>query len=307
MTGSGRSTPRVEQGEHLGEHLPDPVRARLDQVERPVRTPGWSRRRRGSRMSVLPISMNRPPRGSSRSDASTNSPASEFSTTSTPRSQELAREGEVARGRDAASVGRPARAGRAHLPALGRRVDLGAEVPGELHGRHADAAGGGVDQQPLARPQARQVHQRRSRRSGTPPARPPPRANDQPAGHRRDQPPVGDRDRPERAGEQAEHPVARREVGDVRRRPRATTPGAPRCPCGAAPGYMPSAISTSRKFTPAARTATRTWPGQAVQGVGLGAASGSPACLRRRRRAASAGRPARPARPRPRPGPGAAP
>ncbi len=38
-----------------------------------------------SRMSVLPISLNRPPRGKSRSDASTNSLASESRTTSTPR------------------------------------------------------------------------------------------------------------------------------------------------------------------------------------------------------------------------------
>ncbi|PSK61267.1 hypothetical protein B0E53_06837 [Micromonospora sp. MH33] len=38
----------------------------------------------GSRTSVLPISTNRPPRGSSRSDASTNSPARASSTTSTP-------------------------------------------------------------------------------------------------------------------------------------------------------------------------------------------------------------------------------
>lgn len=35
--------------------------------------------------SVLPISMKRPPRGSNRNDASVNSPASELSTTSTPR------------------------------------------------------------------------------------------------------------------------------------------------------------------------------------------------------------------------------
>ena len=55
------------------------------------RTPGSGRRgaraatTSGSRMSVLPISTNRPPRGSRPSEASTNSPASESSTTSTPR------------------------------------------------------------------------------------------------------------------------------------------------------------------------------------------------------------------------------
>ncbi|COW63194.1 Uncharacterised protein [Mycobacterium tuberculosis] len=37
-----------------------------------------------SRISVLPSSIKRPPLGSSRSEASVNSPASEFSTTSTP-------------------------------------------------------------------------------------------------------------------------------------------------------------------------------------------------------------------------------
>ncbi len=45
----------------------------------------------GSRRSVLPISRNRPPRGSSRSDASANSPARELSTTSTPRPPVAAR------------------------------------------------------------------------------------------------------------------------------------------------------------------------------------------------------------------------
>ena len=45
----------------------------------------------GSRMSVLPISKNTPPGATNRSDASTKSPASESSTTSTPRPPVTAR------------------------------------------------------------------------------------------------------------------------------------------------------------------------------------------------------------------------
>ena len=36
---------------------------------------------------------------------------------------------------------------------------------------------------------------------------------------------------------------------------------APSLPMECSPGYMSSAMSTSRKFSPAARTDTRTWPG----------------------------------------------
>ena len=70
---------------------------------------------------------------------------------------------------------------------------------------------------------------------------------------------------PNAPAEQAHHPVARREIGhlgaDLQHHA-----GALAARAAVLPGYMPSAISTSRKFSPAARTATRTWPGRAAPG-----------------------------------------
>ena len=66
----------LEQLQQLAEHLLRCARARLPSGRTPGRPrPDGSRRpRSGSRMSVLPISMKRPPPGSSSSEASTNSP-----------------------------------------------------------------------------------------------------------------------------------------------------------------------------------------------------------------------------------------
>ena len=114
---------------------------------------------------------------------------------------------------------------------------------------------------------------------------------------------LGDRERPEGAGDQPHHPVADGEVGRPRRRPR-RRPRPPRCRSAASPGYMPRAISTSRKLSPAARTATRTSAGpsgsaasrardqrEALEGAALG--------RRRGARAPAAGQRAAPAPPAP--------
>ena len=137
---------------------------------RPRRGRRRGRRRRGgrlatcsaSRRSVLPISRKRPPRGSSSSEASTNSPARESRTTSIPSpvggGEELLLEVEVAGGGDVVVV-EAELAQRLPLGGAGGGEDLGAEVPGDLDRRHADAAGAGVDQDPLARPEAGEVDQ----------------------------------------------------------------------------------------------------------------------------------------------------
>ncbi|PSK61564.1 hypothetical protein B0E53_06536 [Micromonospora sp. MH33] len=59
--------------------------------------------------------------------------------------------------------------------------------------------------------------------------------------------------------------------------PTSSTMPAPSLPIRAAgSGYMPSAMSTSRKFTPVARTATRTWPeASSVAGAGTSATPSS--------------------------------
>ena len=75
----------LEEVEHLEQHLLDALLPRFQEVEGPVADARMlAATSSGSRTSVLPISMKRPPRGKSSSDASTNSPARELSTASTP-------------------------------------------------------------------------------------------------------------------------------------------------------------------------------------------------------------------------------
>ena len=169
-----------------------------------------------------------------------------------------------------------------HVPLAGARGARRprAQVPGQLHRGHADAAGGGVDQHRLARPQARPGRPARSRRSGTPPAPPPPRANDQPPGSgpaaARRSPPPG-RTRP------ANRPITGRPAA------RPVTPGpassdhpgalAAQQP-GARPGTCPARSARRGSSRPAARTPTRTCPAASGSPLGrrLRPASGSPAC-----------------------------
>ena len=85
VTGGGCGTPR--RTSPSARSASPRSRPGLGQAEQRHATPGCSAATcPGSRMSVIPISMNRPPPPSpaSRSDASVNSPASEFSTTSKP-------------------------------------------------------------------------------------------------------------------------------------------------------------------------------------------------------------------------------
>ncbi|WP_418353260.1 hypothetical protein [Streptomyces alboflavus] len=100
----------------------------------------------------MPISTNRPPRGSSRSDASTNSRAREFNTTSTPRpSVSASTDVSKSRVREEAmrESSRPRPAARPTCrcwPSRARRR----RSAGELHCGHADTTGGGVHQDRLS-------------------------------------------------------------------------------------------------------------------------------------------------------------
>ena len=112
-------------------------------------------------------------------------------------------------------------ASRSDVP-LGRAgggEDLGAEVAGELDRGHADAAGAGVDQHPLARLQVGEVEQA-VEGGGEDDRHAAACSKDQPSGTGTSRSPLGDRERAEGVGDQAHHPVAGGEVARPRGRPR---------------------------------------------------------------------------------------
>ncbi|MCP2273958.1 hypothetical protein LV75_006490 [Actinokineospora diospyrosa] len=134
---------------------------------------------------------------------------------------------------------------------------LGTPVPGELHRRHAHPARGGVDQHGLAGAQVGEVDETEiGREEGT--------RNrgglleGPPSGHRRQQPLVHD----------GNGPNAPESIMPVTRSPGVnwlpTTIPVPSRPMNGhceSVGTSPRATARSRKFTPAARTATRICPG----------------------------------------------
>ena len=200
--------------------------------------------------------------------------------------------------------------GGQHIPLAGTggREHLRAQVPGDLHRGHADPAGRRVDQHRLPGPQPGQVHQRvlRGRERHRHRRR---LANDQPAGIGASSRAIGHRHRPERARHRS--PSPRRPPPGPSRPARSRSP--PRRPSLPRPrpwpGSMPSATSTSRKFTPAARTATRTCPASSGAARLAGLASARPSSVPRSADLQPPVPPrlAAPARPAARPGPAAAP
>ena len=211
-----RQHPRVEEPDDLAQHLLDPLRAGLEQVEgggtgRPDAAPR-PRPRRGRRPC--------PSRRTARRAAA--APATRRRTRRPARPAPRPRRRRRWRPGSGPGTPGPARtrcgrrhAGRPHGVPLRRargREDLGAEVPGELHRGHAHPAGGGVHQHPLTGAQTGQVdqpvvrgqedHRHRGRLLEREARR-----------HRHDHPPVGHRDGAERVHHQTHHPVARRQVG----------------------------------------------------------------------------------------------
>ena len=216
-------------------------------------------------MSVLPISTNRPPRGSrpQRGVDELARPAS--SARRPPRGRRsppgTARSKSSVRDEAMCSSSKPELAQR--VPLAGARGARNTSAP-----RCRASCTAAMPTPPAAactstdspgRSPARSTS--RSRRSGTPPGpTPPARTTSRPAsGHQ----PCG---RPRASGPKApgNRPMTRSPDRETGRRPGPTSThhtGALAAQRRPAPGYMPSAISTSRKFSPAARTATRTSPG----------------------------------------------
>ncbi len=150
---------------------------------------------------------------------------------------------------------------RAPLRGARRPEHLGAQVPGQLHRGHAHAAGRGVHQQPLAPLQARPGRPARSRPSGTPPEPTRPRRTTSPRAPARA--PCGRPPPPGRTLRAACPSRGRRAAGRSPPGPTSSTTPAPSLPIAShAPrrGTCRGRSATSRKFKPAARTATRTCP-----------------------------------------------
>ena len=158
-----RQRPVREQREYLGKHLADPLRRRaLDRSNARYRrrVPATSS---GSRMSVLPISTNRPPRGSS-AQRGVHELAGQAVQHDVDPSPPVAARNSLVESRSASDAMRvrrrsPAPRSTSLLGRARRGEHLRAEVPGELDGGHADPAGGGVHQHPLARAATGEVHQ----------------------------------------------------------------------------------------------------------------------------------------------------
>ncbi len=222
------------------------------------RTPGyWSAMAAGSRGSVLPISMKRPPGPNNRKDASVNSPASEFSTTWKPRPPATARNfSSNANVRESPmwSSSKPMARNVSHLPRLAVaktsapqcRASCTAAIP------TPPVAACTNTRSPAFNPaRSDNPYSAVKNTTGTPAAP----TSDHSAGTRTTR----------RSSTTASEPVspmipvtASPTVNPLTPGPTSVMTPAPSAPNSAAPGYMPNATNTSRKFTPVAATATRT-------------------------------------------------
>ncbi|RPK57620.1 hypothetical protein EES42_39070 [Streptomyces sp. ADI95-17] len=208
----------LEEREDLGQQLADPIGPGLDQVERLV---GDAGERLGHRVRVTDVGLahlHEPAAARQQSQRGVHELPGEgvqddVDAASFGGVEEPALEVEGA-GRGDVRVVEPE--GTQHVPLAGARraVDLGPQVPGELHGGHADAAGRGMYEDGLPGPQSRQVDQRvvggheddRGRcRFGEGPAVRDPRQGAA----------VGHRHRAEPAGEETHDAVPGRESGDA--------------------------------------------------------------------------------------------
>ena len=212
----------------------------------------------GSRISVLPISINRPPPASSANEASTISPRQRPPTPHphpAPRSpQELVLELQIPRGRDMRLIQTQPRK-HPPLARMRRREHLRPQMPRQLHRRHPHPARRRMNQHPLPPHAAPPGPPARNTRSRTPPAPTPPArttSHPEPAPAAR----LSHRHRTERIRNQPHHPIPDLETSD----PRTDLQHHPRTldPHRRLPRIRSSATNTSRKFNPAARTATRT-------------------------------------------------
>ncbi len=218
VPGGDRQGPQhslLEQVEQLGEQLADPLGAGVEQLEGLV---GHARVLCGDLLGVADVGLahldepaavgQQPQRGVH--ELAGQAVEHDVNAAPTRAGPKRRLEVEVAGGRQVLLV----QPGRRPLVRAGRAEHLGTPVLGQLHRGHADPAGGGVHQHRLPRPQPRQLAQRVVRgqedhrhRGGL---REGPAVRD--AGQHAV---VGHGQGRERAGQDAEHPRARRQVGHV--------------------------------------------------------------------------------------------
>ena len=172
-------------------------------------------RRRGYQSCPSPQTGH--PDRTNRREASTNSPASESSTTSTPDRNHSSNS--VVRDDAIRSAGTPSSRTTGHFGSLAVAIHLGPQVPSQLHRSHPHTTGSGVDQHRLPRLQTGEVHQGCSRRSRTRSAPTPP-AQRPPLGYPGQQPGIGDGHRSERPVQQTHHPITDRQGRSRPERPR---------------------------------------------------------------------------------------
>ncbi len=209
--------------------------------------------------------MKRPPRTSNRNDASTNSPASELSTTSTPAPPVAARNfssNSNVRESPIWSSSKPIARNVSHLPRLAvaktsaPQCRPAAPPPCPPHRwRHAPT--------PADRPAPPPTPTTRTTPSKTPPARRRPAPTTiRPAPRSPTARPPPPQSPPPPTTPSPHH----RRPSPRPRDPTSTTTPAPSTPSSPPPGYIPNATNTSRKFTPTAATATRTCPAASSTG-----------------------------------------
>src|ERR1700730_10476717 len=222
----------------------------------------------GSRRSVLPISTKWPGSPSKRNEASTNSPASEFSTTSNPRPRVVDKNfSSKAVVRESAmwSSSNPNARNVSHLPWLAVaktsapqcRASCTAAIP-------TPPVAACTKTRCPARTSAKtdKPYNAVKNTTGTPAAS----SDDHPVGTAVTN----------RASTTASEPTIPNKpiTGSPTANPHtpgptSTTTPAPSAPNSPPPGYIPNATNTSRKFTPTAATATRTWPAaSSTRGLG---------------------------------------
>src|SRR5271166_4495405 len=213
----------------------------------------------GSRRSVLPISMKRPPEANNRNDASVNSPASELSTTSTPAPPVVARNfSSNSNIRESAmwSSSKPMARNVSHLPRLAVaktsapqcRASCTAAMPTPPVAACTNPRCPAFTSANTDNP-----YHAVKNTTGTLAAC----TDDHPAGTAVTN----------RASTTASEPTTPNNPSTASPTARPSTPGptstttpAPSAPNSPPPGYIPNATNTSRKFTPTAATATRTCP-----------------------------------------------
>ena len=169
---------RAKQLQQLGQHLPDALRARFGQIERPI---GHARMRVGDLLGVADIGLahlDKPPARSQQPQRRVNKLPRQrvqphINARPTRRSAEMLGELQAARRRDMRVV-QAHRLQHRPLPRTRRREHLNPKMPSQLHRSHPYPTRRRVHQQPLPALQAQRDPAARNTPSRTPPAPPPP-------------------------------------------------------------------------------------------------------------------------------------